>query len=99
MSQATPSSQGLACVRGPQEDDRRFQRDGAAAGADVEQGDDAAALGAHVGDDGPRVRRRERELHAEEHPRGAAAAVQGRDRGEAHWRRYCKCSSQAVLST
>ena len=71
----------MAGLRGSAAHDRRLQRDGAAAGADGEQGDEDASLAAYAGHHRPRVRRGERELHAPQHPAGPTTQIQGGDRG------------------
>ena len=55
MSEAASRPEGVAGLRGPPTHDRRLQRDGAAAGADGEQGDEDASLAAHAGHDRSRV--------------------------------------------
>ena len=55
MPQAAARLEGMAGIRGPSPHHRRLQRDGAPAGADGEQGDEAAPLEPDAGDHRSRV--------------------------------------------
>lgn len=79
VPEASEGAEGVGCLPGTTQDDRRLQRDGPAAGADVGQGADGASLEENPGCDRTCLRCGGREFHAAERAGGTTAPVQGRN--------------------
>ena len=85
VSQVTEGTEGVAGVRCVEEDHRRLQRPVPAAGADDQQGDEAASLGPPGRDHRTRVPRRTGRIPTAPGGPGASAPVQGGRGGRVHF--------------